>query len=460
MSAGNKRQEEKHQKILRNLLQLPGNKKCMDCTEKGPFYACTTFGTFVCPVCSGIHREFGHRVKSISMATFKPEEVEFLQEMGNERARDIWLAKWSSDQYPEPDSADKARVREFMKLKYLEKRWYRKDSKSKEVSPTSSGSASPNRRERSRKGKGDTSPVKVEPLQKILGNDIPPIHYEDASTKKEKTDIKPPADAFLVWDNNTPSAAAPTPVQAAPSRPPTNGLEAIFSTPAPSTTTSATTVSSIWPPPQPQQYMQFQAITPQAFQQMTPQQQQAYLQMQQQWIMQQQQMMTQQLGYPQAYPQVPYGAAASPFPAQQQQQQQTYPYYNTGYQQPYTTPSVSSPLLAPTSTAASTAAPKKADTTSHLFADLSPIGGAKPASNGHSSSAPSATSQTSNSSSTKTNSLLDFGSFATPSSAPKPQTPSSLSNDPFGMGSLQQSLPTTNASAAKPSSSSFDPFGF
>lgn len=86
----NKKQlDEKHQKILRKLLTLPENKKCFDCSEKvpslaalpslapcdilsfgitlfillysfffqlskGPFYACTTLGTFVCTTCSGI----------------------------------------------------------------------------------------------------------------------------------------------------------------------------------------------------------------------------------------------------------------------------------------------------------------------------------------------------------------------------------------------------------------------
>lgn len=34
--------------------------------------------------CSGIHREFSHRVKSISLSTFSLEEVKALKEGGNE----------------------------------------------------------------------------------------------------------------------------------------------------------------------------------------------------------------------------------------------------------------------------------------------------------------------------------------------------------------------------------------
>lgn len=49
-----KLQEEKRLKKLRELMQLPENKRCMDCLEKGPIYLCGTFGTFVCTTCAGV----------------------------------------------------------------------------------------------------------------------------------------------------------------------------------------------------------------------------------------------------------------------------------------------------------------------------------------------------------------------------------------------------------------------
>ncbi|CAL5387047.1 unnamed protein product [Camellia sinensis] len=52
----------------------------------GPQYVCTTFWTFVCTNCSGVHREFSHRVKSVSMAKFNTEEVNALQAGGNEES--------------------------------------------------------------------------------------------------------------------------------------------------------------------------------------------------------------------------------------------------------------------------------------------------------------------------------------------------------------------------------------
>ncbi|CAI7831870.1 unnamed protein product [Closterium sp. NIES-53] len=54
-------------------------------TPQGPQYVCTNYSIFVCPSCSGVHREFNHRVKSVSMAKFTPEEVAALQQGANQQ---------------------------------------------------------------------------------------------------------------------------------------------------------------------------------------------------------------------------------------------------------------------------------------------------------------------------------------------------------------------------------------
>jgi len=148
------RLEEKQQKILKSLLQEPGNKRCADCGAKGPVYANVTHYTFVCTTCSGIHREFNTRVKSISMASFKPEEIKGLQEGGNDAHRAIWLARWNSDNFPEPTVGDTESIRRFLRMKYIEKKWYKAPSKK-------------------------TEEVKPEPLTNILGNNIPPIKVDN-----------------------------------------------------------------------------------------------------------------------------------------------------------------------------------------------------------------------------------------------------------------------------------------
>ncbi|EFA83789.1 Arf GTPase activating protein [Heterostelium album PN500] len=149
------RPADKNEKVIRDLLKLPENMKCMDCPIKGPVYACLDLATFVCQSCSGIHSNMGRRVKSVSMGSFKPEEIQKLQNGGNKAARAYWLARWRPDDYPEPEEGDSQRIRKFIELKYNNKQW---------VDNNSGGG-----------GGGGISQPKIEPLSNILGPDIPPI---------------------------------------------------------------------------------------------------------------------------------------------------------------------------------------------------------------------------------------------------------------------------------------------
>lgn len=58
-----------------------------------PQYIISDFNTFVCTACSGIHREFSHRVKSISLATFTEEEVAGVKAGGNEANNKLYMAR-------------------------------------------------------------------------------------------------------------------------------------------------------------------------------------------------------------------------------------------------------------------------------------------------------------------------------------------------------------------------------
>eukprot|EP00472_Partenskyella_glossopodia_P001381 CAMPEP_0197527778 /NCGR_PEP_ID=MMETSP1318-20131121/22735_1 /TAXON_ID=552666 /ORGANISM="Partenskyella glossopodia, Strain RCC365" /LENGTH=548 /DNA_ID=CAMNT_0043082579 /DNA_START=24 /DNA_END=1670 /DNA_ORIENTATION=+ len=130
MPTSAKRQEKLVQEI-RAVRKLKPNKRCFDCTEKGPTYVCTNFNTFVCTTCAGIHREFSHTVKSISMAIFSPEEVEALKNGGNAVAKKKWRGRWKDKSFPVPDSNEVARIREFMKLTYEDKKWAKKAPRKK-----------------------------------------------------------------------------------------------------------------------------------------------------------------------------------------------------------------------------------------------------------------------------------------------------------------------------------------
>lgn len=121
--ANKMKEDEKNEKVIRGLLKLPANRRCINCNNLGPQYVCTNFWTFICTNCSGVHREFTHRVKSVSMAKFTSQEVSALQEGGNEHAREIYFKEWDPHRHSFPDSSNIDRLRDFIKHAYVDRRF-------------------------------------------------------------------------------------------------------------------------------------------------------------------------------------------------------------------------------------------------------------------------------------------------------------------------------------------------
>nr|KYP49304.1 putative ADP-ribosylation factor GTPase-activating protein AGD14 [Cajanus cajan] len=117
------KEDEKNERVIRGLLKLQPNRRCINCNSLGPQYVCTNFWTFVCTNCSGIHREFTHRVKSVSMAKFTSQEVSALQEGGNQRAKEIYFKEWDAQRHSFPDSSNVDRLRDFIKHVYVDRRF-------------------------------------------------------------------------------------------------------------------------------------------------------------------------------------------------------------------------------------------------------------------------------------------------------------------------------------------------
>ena len=106
------------------------NKKCFDCGEKGTTYVCINFGTFICSRCAGILRELNFKVKGTGVSIFNQKEIDLLDKMGNENAAKIWLAKYKEGKDKSPGLKDDEALRNFIKDKYKEKKWYKKPKKS------------------------------------------------------------------------------------------------------------------------------------------------------------------------------------------------------------------------------------------------------------------------------------------------------------------------------------------
>ena len=61
-------------KMFAQLQAQPPNKVCVDCTSRIPQWASTTYGTYMCLECSGIHRSMGVHisfVQSVTMDSWK-----------------------------------------------------------------------------------------------------------------------------------------------------------------------------------------------------------------------------------------------------------------------------------------------------------------------------------------------------------------------------------------------------
>ncbi|KAG1662923.1 Arf-GAP domain and FG repeat-containing protein 1 [Nymphon striatum] len=164
MASRRKNQDEKNLKLLRELATLPLNKQCFDCRQKGPTYVNMTIGSFVCTTCSGILRGLNppHRVKSISMTSFTPEDIDFIKTRGNELSgyclssvqprvvhirssrsdhlqfravsielisqcqycRKVWFGQSDSRVNLGPESKDEQKIKDFMMNVYDKKKWW------------------------------------------------------------------------------------------------------------------------------------------------------------------------------------------------------------------------------------------------------------------------------------------------------------------------------------------------
>ncbi|XP_048745224.2 arf-GAP domain and FG repeat-containing protein 1-like isoform X3 [Ostrea edulis] len=184
--ATKRKQDEKHLKMLRDMAALPHNRQCFDCHQRGPTYLNMTIGSFVCTSCSGILRGINppHRVKSISMASFNPEEIDFIKCHGNEFCRKVWLGLYDSQRdQAEPDSRDEQKIKDFMAQKYERKRWYQAPTDSMKEEARQINESATNRQPPTRQ------------LKTLLGEKTPQLVVQNQSpqtTPKNQAAQQPP----------------------------------------------------------------------------------------------------------------------------------------------------------------------------------------------------------------------------------------------------------------------------
>ncbi|CAK4656853.1 hypothetical protein LEN26_000146 [Aphanomyces euteiches] len=132
-----KKLDEKRIKEIREFQKSSSsNRRCFDCNEMGPQYICLDFNTFICTSCSGIHREFSHRIKSISMSTFTDTEVKNMVKFGgNDAAQKYWLARFDVNSQPSSNLNSRDRIRNFIRDVFIDRRWVYEEPKPKQEAP-------------------------------------------------------------------------------------------------------------------------------------------------------------------------------------------------------------------------------------------------------------------------------------------------------------------------------------
>ena len=131
-SAKKKKQEQLAAEV-RKIRKSPDNLICADCSVRSTPYICIDYSSFICTECSGIHRKFNHRVKSIAVATFTEKEVGNIRAGGNTELNRKYLARYkkNKDAFTLPREGEKEKIDRYIQLKYIDKKWYKENPKPK-----------------------------------------------------------------------------------------------------------------------------------------------------------------------------------------------------------------------------------------------------------------------------------------------------------------------------------------
>lgn len=75
------------------------------------------------------------------MTVFKEKDIENMKAWGNLKAKSYWLASYSKTLYPLPGTKEKEKMKDFLKAKYVDKRFCNKSGERNESDEDSKDSS-------------------------------------------------------------------------------------------------------------------------------------------------------------------------------------------------------------------------------------------------------------------------------------------------------------------------------
>ncbi|ORX41207.1 putative GTPase activating protein for Arf-domain-containing protein [Kockovaella imperatae] len=85
--------DKRHERMLEEILRMPGNDTCADCHATAPRWASVNLGIFLCVGCASVHRKLGthrSRVKSVTLDSWTREQITACRTIGNTRSNAIY----------------------------------------------------------------------------------------------------------------------------------------------------------------------------------------------------------------------------------------------------------------------------------------------------------------------------------------------------------------------------------
>ncbi|KAF2725426.1 ArfGap-domain-containing protein [Polychaeton citri CBS 116435] len=117
-----KRQQARNERALQDLIRtVPGNDTCADCAAKNPGWASWNLGIFLCMRCAALHRRLGthiSKVKSLSMDSWSPEQVDNMRKMGNNVSNRTYNPSNVQADMPVDMDEVEAAIERFIRKKY------------------------------------------------------------------------------------------------------------------------------------------------------------------------------------------------------------------------------------------------------------------------------------------------------------------------------------------------------